>query len=106
MSLLDTSKEFVLVFDERIYSIEAIQKAAYRFIHLFVMDLSIDKFELTCRLTPTQKSSPEGIKHHINEFKKEVLDQHLRLKIKSETESVRNLILGIAFSKSGLIASE
>lgn len=95
-----------LTFDEQVYSIEAIQKAAYRFIHLFALDMSLSEGIILCVLTPTQEHSPEGLEHSVNEFKKEVLDQHLRLKIKTETEAVRNLVLGIAFSNSGLLASE
>ena len=95
-----------LTFDERLYSIEAVQKAAYRFIHLFALDMSLSDGSILCVLTPNQEHSPEGLEHSINEFKKEVLDQHLRLKIKTETEAVRNLVLGIAFSNSGLLASE
>jgi len=95
-----------LIFDERVYSIDAIQKAAYRYIHLFALDISLSEGSIFCVLTPTQEHSPEGLQHLLNEFKKEVLDQHLRLKIKAETEAVRNLILGIAFSNSGLLANE
>lgn len=98
--------EVKLIFDERVFSIDAIQKAAYRFIHLFAIDFELLEGKINCILTPTQEQSPEGTEHYLNEFKKEVLDQQLRLKIKSETEDVRNLILGIAFSNSGLIASE
>ena len=50
--------------------------------------------------------SAEGNEHYVDEFKKEVLDQHLRIKVKNETEAVRNLVLGIAFSNSGLLANE
>lgn len=95
-----------LSFDERVYSIEAIQKAAYRFINVFVIDISIHENNIVCLVTPSQEPSAEGMQYSINEFKKEVLDQHLRFKIKSETEAVRNLVLGIAFSNSGLIGSE
>jgi His-Xaa-Ser system protein HxsD len=83
--------EVSLTFDERIYGIEAIQKAAYRSINLFSVDFSI---------------ASHNIQHYLNEFKKEVLDQHLRIKIKNESESTRNLILGIAFSNSGLQSNE
>ena len=38
----------------------------------------------------------------INEFKRELLDQQLRISIKKETEPQRNLILAYAFSKTGL----
>lgn len=99
-------EDVLLVFDERIYSIEAVQKAAYRFIHLFTMDMKLNEGEIHCTLTPSQEHSVDGLKHYVSEFKKEILDQHLRLKIKAETEDVRNLILGIAFSNSGLLGSE
>ncbi|MEQ1602495.1 MAG: His-Xaa-Ser system protein HxsD [Methylophilaceae bacterium] len=95
-----------LVFDERLYSLEAVQKAAYRFIHLFTTDMSLSDGKIVCSLKPTQEQTPEGLEHYVDEFKKEVLDQHLRIKIKAETEDVRNLVLGIAFSNSGLLASE
>ena len=42
----------------------------------------------------------------IDDFKKEVLDQDLREKLKVETEPVRNLILAHAFSKTGIISHE
>lgn len=100
------SESVALVFDERLFSIEAVQKAAYRFIHLYTVDMSLSDGNINCTLTPSQEHSPEGNEHYISEFKKEVLDQHLRIKIKTETEAVRNLVLGIAFSNSGLLASE
>jgi His-Xaa-Ser system protein HxsD len=100
------SEPVALVFDERVFSIEAVQKAAYRFIHLFTMDMNLSEGSIYCTLTPSQSHSPEGLEHYISEFKKEVLDQHLRIKIKTETEAVRNLILGVAFSNSGLLAGE
>jgi len=96
----------VLTFDEQIYSIDAMQKAAYRFIHLYAVDFAHKDSKIECIFTPTQEISAEGNEHYLNEFKKEVLDQHLRIKIKNETEEVRNLILGIAFSNSGLLADE
>lgn len=100
------SESVLLVFDERLFSIEAVQKAAYRFIHLYTLDMSLSDGNINCTLTPSQELSAEGNEHYISEFKKEVLDQHLRIKIKTETEAVRNLVLGIAFSNSGLLASE
>lgn len=103
---MGSNESVALVFDERLFSVEAVQKAAYRFIHLFTVDMSLDNGKISCTLTPSQAHSPEGMEHYISEFKKEVLDQHLRIKIKTETEDVRNLILGIAFSNSGLPSSE
>lgn len=95
-----------LEFDERIYSVEAIQKAAYRYINLFSAGLTLEDGIVKCVLQPSQEFSPEGLEHHLDEFKKELLDQQLRIKIKTETEAVRNLILGVAFSRAGLPSSE
>jgi His-Xaa-Ser system protein HxsD len=39
----------------------------------------------------------------IQDFRKEVLDQHLRARIAKETESIRHLILAHAFSRTGLV---
>lgn len=98
--------DLTLIYDERIYSVEALQKASYRLMSVFIVDLSFDNGQIKCILKPTQEFSADGLSHHIDEFKKEVLDQHLRLKIKAETEDVRNLILGIAFSKTGFQSVE
>lgn len=100
------SENVVLVFDEMVFTIEAVQKAAYRYIHLFAAEIILNDGNIRCTLTPSQPLSPEGLEHYTSEFNKEVLDQHLRIKIKSETEAVRNLILGVAFSNSGLLSGE
>jgi hypothetical protein len=64
-----------LQIDSQIYSLEATQKAAYRFI---------DKLTILIQSNGDQ------------------LDQQLRKQIKEETEPTRNLILAYAFSRSGL----
>jgi hypothetical protein len=38
----------------------------------------------------------------VDEFKKDVADEALRARLKTETEGVRNLILSAAFSRTGL----
>jgi len=87
--------------DNSIYSIEAVEKAAYRFIDRisvltsqedgnFLLDITFNTENLTV------------IQSILDDFKKELLDQNLRLKIKSETEATRTLILSFVFSKTGL----
>jgi His-Xaa-Ser system protein HxsD len=39
----------------------------------------------------------------IAEFRNEVLDETLRARIREETQEVRNLILALAFSQTGLV---
>ncbi len=96
----------LLTFDERAHSVEAIQKAAYRSMNAMVMDISICDGVIRCAIQPVSEIDQSAFERELQEFKKEVLDQQLRLKLKAETESVRNLILGIAFSKTGFQGSE
>jgi len=90
-----------LCFDQSVYSLEAVQKAAYRFIDRLAVLISQDENSICCDITINEKLHGES-RVLIADFQKEVLDQQLRLKIKTETEQTRNLILSLAFSKSGL----
>ena len=100
------SDTLLLTYDERYYSVEAIQKAAYRALNSLSVDISINDGQLTCTLNPNIGLSDVAFPYAVQEFKKDVLDQHLRLKLKAETEPIRNLILGIAFSRTGLQIGE
>lgn len=95
-----------LNFSSSLYDAEAIQKSAYKLLNFFTLDLQTSSETFGCKLTANNGISDELFAHAVEEFKKEVLDQQLRLKLKAETESVRNLILGIAFSNTGLQGGE
>ena len=95
-----------ITFDEKSYNVEAIQKAAYRSLNIFTVDISITDGKINCLLQPNIGTSAAGFAHGVEEFKKDVLDQQLRIKLKAETEPIRNLILGIAFSNTGLQGGE
>lgn len=90
-----------LQLDNSVYSIEAVQKAAYRFIDRFSAVISQDGQKILVNLSVDEEhvASTDTI---VADFHKELLDQNLRLKIKVETEPLRNLILAYAFSKTGL----
>ena len=90
------------VYDMCLYSAEVIQKAAYKGINHFTLNLQIKGNEFHCQLHRNIKTSEEAFQHAVEEFKKDVLDYQLREKIKSETEPLRNLVLSIAFSNTGL----
>jgi His-Xaa-Ser system protein HxsD len=93
--------ETQLRLDSSIYSLEAVEKAVYRFSDRFAGVISKDEQNIVLDLSfnSDHDSMSETI---LFDFKKELLDQNLRLKIKTETESTRNLILSYTFSKSGL----
>lgn len=92
-----------LVFDRKIYSSEAIQKAAYRGQYAFTLDIKTEGESFLCVLLSNITTAPETFNIAVENFKKDALDYQLRGKLRAETEGIRNLILGVAFSNSGLI---
>lgn len=95
-----------IVFDGKVYSLEAVKKAAYRNINNFSANISLNGSEILCGLSFKNKVGEQAVSNAIDNFKKDVLDQDLRESIKEETEGIRNLILAHAFSKTGLIQDE
>lgn len=89
-----------LLLDSRAYSLEAVQKAAYRFIDKLTVQISINVETIECEVQ--MNDGKEIDLTLVDALKREFLDQELRLKIKKETEAQRNLILAYVFSKSGL----
>lgn len=90
-----------LELDPAIYRLEAVQKAAYRFIDRLTVLISQNDGKLVCEIDPV-KSMGTPLDDILGNFKRELLDQQLRLQIKEETEPARNLILAYAFSRTGL----
>ena len=90
-----------LEINEQTYCLEAIQKAAYRFIDRLTIFITKSEGNFVCEITPIA-SDDVMFNEHIANFKRELLDQQLRKQIKDETEPTRNLILAYAFSRSGL----
>ncbi|EJN39138.1 hypothetical protein PMI38_01371 [Pseudomonas sp. GM84] len=97
MSLSDT-----LVFDERLYDAQVLQKAAYRSINALTVDIVSDGGQLICALSSNIDVDEQSFLHAVQEFKKDALDYQLRHRLAIETLPIKNLILGLAFSKTGL----
>lgn len=91
-----------IVFDKEIYGIEDIQKALYRNMAAFTAELKTDLHSIYCYISSNENVNEDSFKISVENFKKDVLDYNLRKKIALETEGIRNLILGVAFSKTGL----
>lgn len=92
---------FRLALDSSVYSLEAVQKAAYRFIDRLTILISQIDGQILCDIDPVANLA-RPLDEVLADFKRELLDQQLRSQIKAETEPVRNLILALAFSRSGL----
>lgn len=92
----------ILAFDQSLFDSEVILKAAYRGQSAFTLDMKIQGGQLACTLLSNITTSSETFTRAVEDFKKDVLDYQLRTKLQAQTVAVRNLILGIAFSQSGL----
>lgn len=97
--------ERVLTFDGACYSADAVQRALYRFSDRLSGQVSVEAETVRCLLS-IDVSDPAEAEGVLNEFRSEALDQTLRERIRGETAEVRNLILALAFSNSGLPSSD
>ena len=61
-----------ITFDEKLYDVEAIQKAAYRSLNVFTVDITITDGKINCLLKPNISASEAGFAHGVEEFKKDV----------------------------------
>jgi His-Xaa-Ser system protein HxsD len=97
-------REVALVFDELLYDAQVLQKAAYRAMNSLTVDIACADRKFSCVLTSNIGIDEPSFLLAVQEFKKDVLDYQLRHRLNAETLPVKNLILGLAFSKTGLIS--
>lgn len=93
-----------LVFDEQFYDAQVLQKAAYRSLNSLTVDITSGSGVFCCVLSSNIDVDEPVFLLAIQEFKKDVLDYQLRHQLAVETQPIKNLILGLAFSKTGLIS--
>ncbi|WP_095153020.1 His-Xaa-Ser system protein HxsD [Pseudomonas sp. Irchel s3b5] len=93
-----------LVFDERLYDAQVLQKAAYRSINSLTVDITPDEGQFVCALSSNIGVDEQSFLSAVQEFQKDALDYQLRHRLAVETQPIKNLILGLAFSKTGLIS--
>lgn len=90
-----------LTFGGDAHTADAIQRAAYRLSDRLTLDLRTERGDFHCALQIADQPESE-LELLLADFRREVLDQVLRERIRGETEGVRNVILAFAFSNTGL----
>ena len=96
-----------VLFDLRLYSLDAVHQAGYKFAADFAALLTMrGESELAANLRFTKDVDSHSKNKLVCAFVNEVTDQHLRSRIAAETEATRNLILAEAFSKTSLLREE
>jgi His-Xaa-Ser system protein HxsD len=92
--------ERTLSFDRSTASVDAIQRAVYRLSDRLSCDIVVGEAMVEVTVHPTDPDVQ--IEQLLGDLRNEVLDQTLRARVRDETTDVRNLVLALAFSKTGL----
>ncbi len=92
-----------MAFHVAAFTLDTIKKAAYRFSDTFSVEIIPSSDKTECILHFDRAVPEDQQEQLVAAFRTEVLDQDLRARIAAETTSVRNAILGYAFSKTGLL---
>jgi His-Xaa-Ser system protein HxsD len=93
-----------LSFDRSIAPMEAVQGAVYRLSDRLSCDISSSGENIEVVVHPGDPDA--DIDHLLADLRNEVLDQTLRERVRAETTDVRNLVLALAFSQTGLIEGD
>ena len=86
-------------------SVDAIQRAGYRMSDRLSIELEVEVDGFRCALHVKTDDVDEA-DEAVRDFRTHVLDEVLRARIREETTQVRNVILSVAFSRSGLVSHD
>lgn len=89
-------------FDLSVFSLDGVKRAAYRVTGNAAVEITIRDGFAVCIINFSKAVTRASADAAIERLRLEVLDQDLRGTIAAETASVRNAILALAFSRSGL----
>lgn len=82
------------------FSVDAAKRAAYALMARFDVDVAVVGDDLVCSLLPANATI--SMETAERDFRREVIDQDLRISIEERTAPYRDAILGLAFSRTGL----
>ncbi len=91
---------FDVVLPLAMFSPEASKRAAYVLMARATVGFAVSDSDIRCTITPT--ATTEDRARLERDFRREVIDQDLRIDIEGRTEPMRNAILGLTFSRTGL----
>ncbi|QQS10741.1 MAG: His-Xaa-Ser system protein HxsD [Rhodospirillales bacterium] len=92
----------IVTFDAALFAESAVKKAAYTLAATASVEIRREGTDWICSLRFLRPTPPAARAEAGESLRIEVLDQDLRERIASETAAVRNTILAVAFSRTGL----
>lgn len=99
---MEHGEPIVVAFPTAAHSLESVKKAAYRLSAAFSFQFDVQGNTIVCSMFPIRDLNAgerEDAKHRL---RNEVLDQDLRIVVATETQAIRNAVLALAFSRTGL----
>jgi His-Xaa-Ser system protein HxsD len=97
-----TQPDAQLTLDAGAHPADIVQRAAYRFSDVLTVEIGRDADALICKV---YARDPDRLGTAVHDLRAEIVDQVLRARIRDETQDVRNLVLAVAFSRTGLVES-
>ena len=101
-SQVESDTELSLTFDVAIYSLEAIERAAYWLTDRCYVKIEELDTGQAIRVRLVSKNAPEDLRAILGEFGNRVLDEQLRRQIARETGAIRDIIVAQAFAEANL----
>ena len=92
--------------DLAVYSLDVIKSVIYRLPQDCTAELALKGGMAECVLRASKEKSDADWETIASDFWRELADQDLRRSIAEETSDIRNVILALAFSKTGLQSDE
>jgi His-Xaa-Ser system protein HxsD len=92
--------EITLAFDQATVDLDALQRSVYALAAEMTADVRVRDGDYVCTLHRRRQDITDDELAH--QFRAEVNDQVLRVRIARETEPLRNLVFALAFSQTGL----
>lgn len=93
---------FDVAFPLAMFNLEAVKRAAYVLMARASIAFDVTNIEIHCTVTPASVKELASLIER--DFRREVVDQDLRISIEARTEPMRNAILGLTFSRTSLQA--
>ncbi|MBX5302459.1 His-Xaa-Ser system protein HxsD [Rhizobium sp. NLR12b] len=91
-----------VAFDLNVFSLECVKRASYRVTSNASIEITVNDSIAVCVIHFSKPVSNEAAELAAESLRLEVLDQDLRFAVAAETAHVRNAVLALAFSRSGL----
>jgi len=95
-----SSSEIRIALPSAVFGFEAAKRAAYSFMKRATVVFEDGSEGLTLIVSPLEPSADLELLER--DFRRELLDQDLRMNLEARTEPIRTAILGLAFSRTGL----